>query len=92
MPDELENFQTTGPSWQERAEKCEGLDAVYSPNNKEQSEWLFLITSGCLQYALRRVQLTDTVVDFGCGIGHHTQAIYLRAGRTIGFDVTLGMI
>ncbi len=92
MPDELENFQTTGPSWQERAEKYEGLNAVYSPNNIEQSKWLFLISSGCLQYALRRVQLSDTVVDFGCGIGNHTQAIYLRAGKAIGFDITRGMI
>jgi ubiquinone/menaquinone biosynthesis C-methylase UbiE len=92
MPDELENFQTAGPSWQERAEKYEGLNAVYSPNNREQSKWLFLISSGCLQYALRRVQLGNTVVDFGCGIGNHTKIICLRAGKTIGFDITRGMI
>jgi ubiquinone/menaquinone biosynthesis C-methylase UbiE len=92
MPDELENFQTSGQSWQERAEQCEGVDAVYSPNHKERSQWLSLISSGCLQRALRRVKKSDTVVDFGCGIGHHTHAIYLRAGKTMGVDVTQGMI
>jgi len=92
MPDEQENFQTTGPSWQERAEKYNGFNVVYSPSNSRLSQWLFLISSVCLHSTLRHVKRSDTVIDFGCGIGHHTQVIYSYAGKTIGVDITHGMI
>lgn len=92
MPDEIENIQTSGSSCQERTEKCDGVDAVYSPNHKEQSQWLSLISSGCLQYALRRVKRSDTVLDFGYGIGYQTRTIYSRAGKAIGVDIKQGMI
>jgi len=92
MPDELENFQTTGPSWQERAEKFNDLSAVYAPGNSETSKWLSLLSTSCLEIALQKVNNNSVVVDFGCGIGYQTRRIHDRVGTVMGFDVTSRMI
>jgi ubiquinone/menaquinone biosynthesis C-methylase UbiE len=92
MPDELENFQTTGLSWQERAEQAEGVAAVYSPNNLFRSQWISLVNSVNLQSATRKTKDADTVLDFGCGIGHLTYLMSLPAGNTIGVDITPAML
>jgi SAM-dependent methyltransferase len=92
MPDELNNFQTTGPSWQERAEKNEGVSAVYSPNDLARSQWISLLAGSCLQAAIQRIKPGDTALDFGCGIGQHTHTLSLHAARTLGVDITPGML
>lgn len=92
MPDELDNFQTTGPSWQERAEQAEGVAAVYSPNNLFRSEWISLVNSVCLQHVTRKMKAHDAVLDFGCGIGHLTYLLSLPAGFSIGVDITPAML
>jgi ubiquinone/menaquinone biosynthesis C-methylase UbiE len=92
MPNELENFQTSGPSWQERAEKYDDISAVYAPGDERVSNWFSLLTSCCLNIALKKINKKSAVVDFGCGIGHHTHIIYKKAGLTMGFDITSGMV
>lgn len=92
MPDELENFQTSGESWQERAEKYEGVKAIYSPKSFRISQWLALLSSGCLYKTVQRLEPACTVLDFGCGIGHHTKLLALHSEYAIGFDITAGML
>jgi ubiquinone/menaquinone biosynthesis C-methylase UbiE len=92
MVDELENFQTTGQTWQERAENNEGLLAVYSPNDLIRSQWISLVSGSCLEAAIHRIKPSDTVLDFGCGIGQHTKTLSLYATHTLGVDITLGML
>jgi ubiquinone/menaquinone biosynthesis C-methylase UbiE len=92
MPDEMDNFQTKGPSWQERAEKYNDISAVYAPGDENKSVWLSLISHCCLNDALKKINNKSVVVDFGCGIGHQTHAIFERAGVTMGYDITPGMI
>ncbi len=92
MPDELGNFQTTGDSWQERAEKYEGLSAVYAPGDLIRSRWISLITETCLQKATQQLQPGNAVLDFGCGIGQHTKILSLYSGHALGVDITSGML
>ncbi len=92
MPDELGNFQTTGPSWQERAEKSEGVAAVYSPNNLVHSKWLAFVHDVCLEFAIKFLSRSQTALDFGCGIGRCTPKLSESAGTTIGVEITPGML
>jgi hypothetical protein len=67
MPDEKSLFQTSGPSWGERA-SLGGLEAVLSPTG--QGRWnVFLhgIHSWAAGKVRRRFSVGAKIVDFGYG-------------------------
>lgn len=92
MPNELPGFQTEGLTWQERAEQCPGLSAVYAPDNPRQSRWLAMVHDVCLREALARVRPGDVALDFGCGTGEKAAVLAARAKRVVAVDITPGML
>ncbi len=85
-------FQTTGLSWSERAIACEGVTAVYAPNDPLRSRWLAHIYTVCLRLCLRHARRRHLALDFGCGIGHHTEQLAHYFSHSVGSDITLEMV
>lgn len=92
MTDIKSRFQTTGMSWSERALSCEGVTAVYAPNDPIRSQWLAQIYSVCLNFCLKYAHQRSVALDFGCGIGHHTQELTRHFSFVIGSDITPEML
>lgn len=92
MPDELENFQSSGLSWSERATQYTGISAVYSPKNYYRSLWLASLSTIELRKMLKSTPKNSIVVDFGCGVGHHSKLISNRVKTTVGLDITFEML
>ena len=92
MTGEADRFNSTGPSWAERA-GLGGLRAVIGPNSSDR-ENSFL--HGIQMYAARRTdrRIPDhgSLVDFGCGNGRFTRFFGARGHRVLGTEITSEMI
>ncbi|HEX7794268.1 MAG TPA: class I SAM-dependent methyltransferase [Vicinamibacterales bacterium] len=91
MPDERSLFQTTGPSWSERA--CLGeLDAVLTgTGNYRRNLFLHHTQLVAARYAAALVPRTGRVVDFGCGTGRFMRFFAPRVRSVIGTELTKEM-
>ncbi len=92
MPDELCRFQTTGPSWSERASAGE-LRAVLSPGGSDQyNHYLHACSSVAARKAARLIPKHGFVVDFGCGTGRFLRLFHQYGLKVLGLDITAEMI
>src|SRR5260370_20372633 len=92
MPDEIGGFQTSGLSWEQRAETGE-LNAVISPTGPERSNRF--VHSAQLVGARIAATLTGragVVLDFGCGTGRFLRYFGSKGYRTVGTEITFGML
>jgi SAM-dependent methyltransferase len=92
MPHERGGFQTEGLSWQERAERCPGEEAVYAPHDPRLTRWLSRVHGVCLRQALARLPPGGVALDFGCGTGEKSAVLAARAGAVVALDITPGML
>lgn len=92
MPDELPGFQTDGLSWQERAERCAGDRAVYSPDDPRLNRWLALVHGVCLKETRDLLRQGAVVLDFGCGTGEKAAALAASGAHVVALDITAGML
>ena len=51
-----------------------------------------MLSTSSLYQAVRYLKPEGAVMDFGCGIGQHTQQLALHSRSTVGFDITNGML
>jgi len=92
MPDEKALFQTTGPSWSERA-ALGGLNAVLAPRGLARGN-LFLhgVNIFGAKRALKHFPRGSAIIDFGCGTGRFTNFFVSHQRRVLGTEVTLEML
>jgi SAM-dependent methyltransferase len=94
VPDELCRFQSTGPSWAERAEFGE-LKAVLDPGgSKAWNGFLHSTQLGAAKIALGLNHGEDkpVIVDFGCGVGRWVRFFGERGASVVGIDITPEML
>ena len=92
MPDERSLFQTTGPSWSERA-SLDGLSAVLAPGGSQRSN-LFLHGIHLLsaEFALKYFPVHGNIIDFGCGTGRFTKFFASHHREVLATEVTAEML
>lgn len=92
MPDEIGGFQTAGLSWEQRAETGE-LNAAISPTGPERSNRFVhaaqLVGARIASALTRRPAV---VLDFGCGTGRFLRYFGSKGYRTVGTEITFGML
>jgi ubiquinone/menaquinone biosynthesis C-methylase UbiE len=92
MPDELTTFQTTGPSWADRANAGE-LKAVLSPTGSEaRVRFLNAINIFAAKTVLTLNRSKGVIVDFGCGTGRFVRFFAQHGYSVVGTEITEEMI
>jgi SAM-dependent methyltransferase len=91
MPDEKSLFQTTGPSWSERA-SLGGLQAILTQPNMRRAWFLHGMNTFAAARALKYLPRDGTVIDFGCGTGRFSRFFAARQRRVLGTEVTPEML
>jgi SAM-dependent methyltransferase len=91
MPDEKSLFQTTGPSWSERA-SLGGLQAILMQPDMRRSLFLHGVNTFGAERALKYFPRNGKIVDFGCGTGRFTTFFALRHRRVLATEVTPEML
>lgn len=89
----LERFQPKGETWQSRALKRHGLQAVLAPADYVGRKNEFIDT---LQKIVLSSHLSfageEQILDFGAGIGRLTPWLSARASLVVGIDITKQML
>ena len=92
MPHEKSLFQTTGPSWSERA-SLGVLNAVLAPGGCRRSH---LFVNGIhlfgAERALRYFPEHGKIIDFGCGTGRFTKFFALHRRQVLATEITAEML
>jgi SAM-dependent methyltransferase len=90
MVDERARFQTTGPTWAERA-PLGGLRAVVSTSGGRSTDFLHGIHSYAAALALGYFPASGYIIDFGCGNGRFSHHFSAGRRRVIGTEITWEM-
>jgi len=92
MPDELTRFQTTGPSWAERAAYGE-LQAVLSPvASSRRNAFLDSVHQFAAHTVLKLAPHRGVLVDFGCGTGRFLRYFGKHGFSVVGTEITPEML
>ena len=91
MPDEKSLFQTTGPSWSERA-PLGGLQAILMQPHMRGNLFLHGINKLGAVRALRYLPRGGKIIDFGCGTGRFTTFFSSRHRHVLATEVTFEML
>src|SRR5579871_6995356 len=92
MPDEKSLFQTSGPSWSERA-TLGGLRAVLAPSAPSRdNSFLHGVHSFGAMQALKYFPRDGFVIDFGCGTGRFANFFISHQRRVLATEVTPEML
>src|SRR5438477_2429530 len=91
MHDEKSLFQTTGPSWSERA-SFGGLQAIFTQPDMRTNLFLHGLSTFGAKRALKYFPRDSAIIDFGCGNGRLSTFFALRQRRVLGTEVTPEML
>jgi ubiquinone/menaquinone biosynthesis C-methylase UbiE len=92
MVGEKSRFDTTGPSWSERA-SYGGLEAVLSPTGPgRQNKFIHGVHLNAASRALRQLSPGARIIDFGCGNGRFVRYLAGHGLNVLGTEITPEMI
>jgi SAM-dependent methyltransferase len=91
MPDEKSLFQTTGPTWAERA-RLGGLCAILMQPNMRGNLFLHGINTFGATHALKYFPKHANIIDFGCGTGRFTRFFASHYRRVLATEITAEML
>jgi ubiquinone/menaquinone biosynthesis C-methylase UbiE len=87
----MKEFQPTGPSWDERAQK-DDLAAVLDPvGSRRKNLYINSIHQRAIGRTLKNIS-EGMSLDLGCGTGRMTKMLADRGWHAVGIDITLSML